>query len=160
MTEHILDILLVEDNPADAELTLRALQNSDPGPTVEVVGDGAEALDFLFHEGAYAGVGHGVPRLILLDLKLPKTDGLEVLLHMRADARTRHIPVVMLTSSAEDRDLIEAYRRGVNSYVVKPFNFRKGCEVMCHIVGYWLHLNEYPKLEALWSALRRPAGNS
>src|SRR5580693_9268986 len=114
-----IEILLVEDNPADAELTLHALRQSNLVNRIHHARDGAEALDFLFRRGAFAGRVDGLPRLILLDLKLPKVDGLEVLAQIKNDPQTKAIPVIMLTSSKEDRDLVASYRNGVNSYIQK-----------------------------------------
>src|SRR5260370_40782718 len=126
MVNHEAAILLVEDNPTDAELTLDALRQNRLINHIEVVRDGAEALDFIFCQGAYAqrDINHP-PRLILLDLKLPKVTGLEVLKTIRADSRTRRIPVVVLTSSREERDVVESYESGVNSYIVKPADFEQ-----------------------------------
>ena len=118
------EILLVEDNAEDAELTLRALKKHNLANKVHHVKDGAEAIEFLFGTGTYAGRdGGSVPKVVLLDLKLPKVDGMEVLRRIKGDERTRDIPVVILTSSREDRDIIEGYRLGVNSYVQKPVQF-------------------------------------
>jgi len=140
-----VEILLVEDNPRDVELTLRALKKHNLANKVHVVSDGAEALEFLFATGAYADrdVNHG-PKLILLDLKLPKVDGLEVLRRIKADERTKAIPVVVLTSSREERDVVESYKLGVNSYIVKPVDFDKFLESVGEIGLYWLLLNEPP----------------
>jgi len=138
------EILLVEDNPNDVELTLRALRKQNLESKVFVVRDGAEALDFLFASGAYASRKLETrPKVILLDLKLPKVDGIEVLRRVKADARTCNIPVVMLTSSQEERDVSETYRLGVNSYIVKPVDFSN----FVHAVG---------ELEIYWSMLNRP----
>lgn len=140
-----VDILLVEDNPTDAELTLRALNKHKLANTLFWVKDGAEALDFLFAEGQYAGrAGDGHPKLILLDLKLPKVDGIEVLQRIKCDPRLQPIPVVVLTSSAEESDLVETYRIGVNSYIVKPVDFQKFIETVAQIDFYWLLLNRAP----------------
>jgi two-component system response regulator len=134
-----VEILLVEDSDEDAELTQRALRRSKLVNTVRRVGDGAEALDLLF------GDGPGIrPRVILLDLKLPKVDGMEVLRRLKADERTRTIPVVVLTSSNEDRDLEEAYKLGVNSYIVKPVDFDKFVEAVERLGLYWSLLNVAP----------------
>src|SRR2546422_7831285 len=126
------EILLVEDNPNDVELALRALRKQNLENKVFVVRDGAEALDFIFASGSYASRRiDSRPKVVFLDLKLPKVDGIEVLKRLKADDRTRHIPVVMLTSSQEERDVIESYRLGVNSYVVKPVDFSN----FLHAVG-------------------------
>ena len=138
-------ILLVEDNPNDEALTLRALKKNNIGNTVFVVRDGAEALDFLFCMGAYADRDpNDMPQLILLDIKLPKMDGLEVLRRIRSDKRTRLLRVVMLTSSNEEQDLIEAYEGGANSYVRKPVDFTRFTESIKQLGMYWLVLNEIP----------------
>ena len=138
-------ILLVEDNPDDVELTMRALKKSRLGSEVVVARHGAEALDFLFARGAYLGRNPEVqPDLVLLDLKLPKVDGLEVLRSMRADPRTRLLPVVILTLSNEELDVVEAYHHGVNSYVRKPVDFDRFTELLQLLARYWLELNEPP----------------
>ncbi len=140
-----VDILLVEDNPNDAELAIRALRKNRLANNVLHLGDGAEALDYLFARGAYEGRDvSDRPRLILLDLKLPKVDGLEVLKEVKADERTRLTPVVVLTTSKEERDLIESYRLGVNSYIVKPVDFDKFVDAVKELGLYWLLLNEQP----------------
>ena len=136
-------ILLIEDNPDDRDLTLRALQRHMVANDIVTVPDGVEALDYLFGEGAYAGRDlSDSPRLILLDLKLPKLSGLEVLSRIRADPRTRSLPVVVLTSSSEDQDIAEAYQRGANSYVRKPVVFGDFAEAVRQLGLYWLLLNE------------------
>ena len=139
-----VDILLVEDNSTDAELTLRALRKSNLANSVTWVKDGAQALEVVFRTGAYAGRPDQPPRLILLDLKLPKVDGLEVLKRIKADERTRVIPVVMVTSSAEGRDIAESYKLGVNSYVVKPVEFEQFSETMAKAGFYWMLVNKTP----------------
>jgi two-component system response regulator len=137
-----IDILLVEDNPDDLALVLRALRRQPLVPRVEVAYDGAEALDFMFCMGAYVHRRlDNQPRVILLDLKLPKVSGLEVLQRLKADPRTRPIPVVALTSSAQERDVAESYQLGVNSYIVKPLGFGELTEVLRQITRYWLELN-------------------
>jgi two-component system, response regulator len=136
-------ILLVEDNPDDEALTLRALKKNNIGNRVVVARDGVEALDFLFCTGAYADRDpENMPQVILLDLKLPKVDGLEVLRRVRADERTRLLPVVILTSSKEDQDLVSGYKFGANSYVRKPVDFNEFAGAIRHLGLYWLVLNE------------------
>jgi two-component system, response regulator len=143
-----VEILLVEDSPEDLELTLRSLKKSNLANHIEVARDGSEALDFIFCEGAHAGRRiEDAPKVILLDLKLPKVDGLEVLRRIKADIRTQSIPVVMLTSSREQRDVIESYRLGVNSYIVKPVNFEGFIAAVRDLGLYWLLLNQPQKLE-------------
>jgi two-component system response regulator len=138
-------ILLVEDNPDDVELTLRALEQHKVANEVVVVRDGAEALDYLFATGAYAGRDASrFPQVVLLDLKLPKVDGLEVLRRLRADARTELLPVVVLTTSDEQRDVIGSYKLGANSYVRKPVDFQQFAEAVRQLGLYWLLLNESP----------------
>ena len=135
-------ILLVEDNPGDEALTLRALKKNNIRNDVVVAHDGVEALDYLFGTGAYAGRDTlRLPELILMDLKLPKVDGLEVLRRIRGDARTRLLPVIMLTSSLEERDVIESYSQGCNSYVRKPVDFNEFSEAVRNLGLYWLVLN-------------------
>lgn len=142
------EILLVEDNADDAELTLRALKKHNLANKVHHVADGAEALAFLFATGAYEGrVAATVPKVVLLDLKLPKVDGMEVLRRIKADERTRDIPVVILTSSREDRDIIEGYRLGVNSYVQKPVQFDRFVEAVAQLGLYWMVLNQASRHE-------------
>jgi CheY-like chemotaxis protein len=138
-------ILLVEDNPDDEALTMRALRKANVGNDVQVVRDGAEALDFLYGTGAYAGRDTSVmPQVILLDLKLPKIDGLEVLRRIRTDGRTKILPVVILTSSDEEQDRIQGYALGANSYVRKPVEFVQFAEAVRQLGLYWLVLNEPP----------------
>jgi CheY-like chemotaxis protein len=140
------DILVVEDNPTDVELTLRALSRFNLGNRVTVVEDGEEALAYLFGEGRFAGHPDGkTPRVVLLDLKLPKLSGLEVLARMRADERTRLTPVVVVTSSREDPDIRRAYELGANSYVVKPVEFDRFVEAVAHLGMYWLAVNQPPR---------------
>jgi CheY-like chemotaxis protein len=136
-------ILLVEDNPDDEALTLRALKKNNITNSVVIARDGVEALDYLFCEGAYAGRDVAVmPQVILLDLKLPKVNGLEVLRRLRADPRTRLLAVVVLTSSNEERDRIDSYGLGANSYIQKPVDFAKFIEAVRQLGLYWLILNE------------------
>jgi CheY-like chemotaxis protein len=141
-----IEILLVEDNPDDVDMTLRALRKANIVNHIKVVRDGAEALQFIFGEGAYAAHQiENVPKLILLDLKLPKVDGFEVLKRVKEDPRTKLIPVVILTSSKEHRDVIEGYQLGVNSYIVKPVSFEGFVDAVGKLGMYWLLLNQAPK---------------
>ena len=135
-------ILLVEDNPHDEELTLRALQKSHVLNPVVVAHDGAEALDYLLARGKHASAPPPLPQVVLLDLKLPKVDGLEVLRELRANARTRLLPVVVLTSSKEQQDVLASYEFGANSYVRKPVDFAQFLEAARQLGLYWLVLNE------------------
>lgn len=146
MTSHEVDILLVEDNTDDAELTLHALRKYHIANHIEHVRDGAEALDFIFRRGAFAGIAADRPKVILLDLKLPLVDGLEVLRRIKGDPETRMIPVVMLTSSREERDILESYRLGVNSYIVKPVDFDQFTDAVRQSGLYWLLLNQPPQV--------------
>lgn len=139
----IVEILLVEDSPEDRELTLRALQKAHLANRIHTAVDGAEALDFMFSEGAFVHrTAASLPRVVLLDLKLPKVDGLEVLQRLKGDPRTKHVPIVVLTSSREQRDVVESYRLGVNSYIVKPVNFERFVSAVQDLGMYWLLLNE------------------
>ena len=145
MNTNKVEILLVEDNPTDVELTLRTLKKHNLANHVEVVNDGAEALDFIFATGAYKDRKiDKKPKVILLDLKLPKVDGLEVLRKIKSDERTKDIPVVVLTSSKEEQDRIESYKLGVNSYIVKPVDFEQFTKSVLELGLYWLLLNELP----------------
>ena len=149
MTPSELDILLVEDTPADAELALRALRSQNLSNPVHVARDGEEALDFLFCRGAFGQRGFDrPPKLVLLDLKLPKVDGMEVLRQLKADPRTKAIPVVVLTSSREERDLVESYQLGVNSYIQKPVDFDQFREVVRQLGLYWMVVNVPPPANA------------
>lgn len=139
-----VDILLVEDNPNDAELILRALRKHNLANRVEWVKDGAAALDFLFHRGDWASRANTIPRLVLLDLRLPKVDGIEVLRRIRADEATRLLPVVVLTSSQEDRDLVATYQLGVNSFVAKPVAFDAFARTVADLGLYWMLINRVP----------------
>ena len=143
MTEGVvsLEILLVEDNPSDVELTLHAFRKHHLANQIHVARDGAEALEFLSRNCQ-------PPKLILLDLKLPKVDGLEVLRRVRADPRTRDLPVTILTASREERDIVESYRLGVNSYIVKPVDFEQFTDAVRVLGMYWLLLNEPPRHRA------------
>jgi len=144
-----VEILIVEDNPNDLEMTMRGLQKARLVNHVHVARDGEEALDFVFCEGAHAGRAMSdQPKMILLDLKLPKVDGLEVLARLKADPRTRSIPVVMLTSSQEQSDLLASYQNGVNSYIVKPVNFEAFVQAVAELGMYWMMLNEPPETNA------------
>ena len=141
-----VEVLLVEDNPSDAELAVRALKRKNLANKLIHVKDGAEAIDFVFAQGAYTDrkVQNG-PKVVLLDLKLPKVDGIEVLRRIKSDDRTRRIPVVIMTSSREERDLVECYQLGVNSYVVKPVEFEDFARAVSELGLYWLLLNETPR---------------
>lgn len=144
--EAAVEILLVEDNPNDVELTLRALKKHNLTNRVHVVTDGAEALDFIFASGTYTERDPiKLPRVIFLDLKLPKVDGLEVLRQIKANERTKTIPVVALTSSKEECDMVESYKLGVNSYITKPVDFPKFVEAVAELGLYWLLLNKSPE---------------
>jgi CheY-like chemotaxis protein len=142
-----VEILLVEDTPEDLELALRALRKSNVTNRIQIARDGAEALEFIFAQGQYSGrkVENG-PKVILLDLKLPKIDGMEVLRRIKGDPRTRSIPVVVLTSSKEQKDLVESYQLGVNSYIVKPVNFERFAAAVQDLGMYWLLLNQPSRL--------------
>ncbi|MFO7575432.1 MAG: response regulator [Bacteroidales bacterium] len=140
-----IEILLVEDNPADVELTLRALKKNNIANKVEVAGDGEQALDFVFARGKYKGRNmENLPKIILLDLKLPKVSGLEVLREIKSNPVTRVIPVVVLTSSKEESDIIESYALGVNSYIIKPVDFDKFVSSVRDLGVYWLLVNQPP----------------
>jgi CheY-like chemotaxis protein len=145
MADSAVEILLVEDNPNDVELTLRVLKKNNISNRLHVTRDGAEALEFIFCTGAYADrdIKNG-PKVVLLDLKLPKVDGLEVLRQIKADPRTKTIPVVILTSSREERDVVQSYQLGTNSYIVKPVDFEQFTEAVRQLGLYWLLLNEPP----------------
>ena len=145
MLEYVLDIILVEDNPFDAELTLDALQTHGLANHVKVLKDGQEALDYFFGTGEYTGQGScRRPKVVLLDLKLPKVDGLDVLRRIRADERTKTLPIVVLTSSDEHKDRIRSYDLGVNSYIVKPVEFDKFADAVAEVGLYWVLLNKAP----------------
>lgn len=147
MVSQMVEILLVEDNPDDEELTLHALKRVKLVNRIEIVRDGAEALDYIFCTGAYANRSfENRPKLIFLDLKLPKIDGLEVLQRIKGDPRTRMIPVVVLTSSREERDIVESYQLGVNSYIVKPVDFEQFTHSVGQVGLYWVLLNEPPRI--------------
>ncbi|MBP7730741.1 MAG: response regulator [Bacteroidales bacterium] len=138
-----VEILIVEDNPQDAELTLRALRKNNLANSVFVAEDGEEALDFFFCRGKFISRSfENPPKIVLLDLKLPKVSGLEVLRTVKSDTRTRHIPIVIVTSSREEPDIKEAYNLGVNSYVIKPVDFDQFVNAMSSLGLYWLLVNE------------------
>ena len=146
MNPDSVDILLVEDNPEDAELTIHQLKKHNMANHLVHVGDGEEALEFIFGEGKYAGQHENVnsPKLILLDIKMPKVNGMEVLERIKADKRTKNIPVVILTSSKEDPDIKQCYDLGANSYIVKPVNFEGFAQAIMNLGFYWLLLNQPP----------------
>ena len=137
-------ILLAEDNERDVELTLAALEEHNLANEVVIARDGAEALDYLHRRGKFAGHANGLPVVVLLDLKMPKVDGLEVLRQMREDSALKHVPVVMITSSREEQDLVSSYQLGVNAYVVKPVDFQKFVESVKQIGFFWAIINEPP----------------
>ena len=137
-------ILLVEDNPKDLELTLAALVKCQLANEIAIARDGAEALDFLYHRGEHVSRPPGDPAVVLLDLKLPKVDGLEVLEKVKNDPQQRHIPIVMLTSSREEQDLVRSYQMGVNAFVVKPVDFREFFEAIQDLGVFWGIINEPP----------------
>jgi CheY-like chemotaxis protein len=140
-----VEILLVEDNSTDAELAIRALRKKNLANNLVWVKDGVEALDFIFCKGQYENRVNSTPKLILLDLKLPKIDGIEVLRTLKSDARTKTVPVVVLTSSHEERDIVESYQLGVNSYIVKPVDFDKFLEMVSQVGLYWSVVNKVPQ---------------
>ncbi len=145
MTGEPMEILLVEDNPNDVELTLRSLKKNNVSNRVHVARDGAEGLEIIFGRGKYLGRNpKDGPKVILLDLKLPKVDGLEVLRAIKSDPEARKIPVVVLTSSKEERDIVESYRLGVNSYIVKPVDFTQFTDAVRQLGLYWILLNQAP----------------
>jgi two-component system response regulator len=141
-----VEILLVEDSATDAEMTLRALRRNNLANRVHWVKDGEEALEYMFGTGAYAGRGQaGVPKLVMLDIKMPKVDGIEVLRRLKTEPATRAIPVVMMTSSNEERDVMASYKLGVNSYIVKPVEFETFLETVAKIGLYWVLTNRVPR---------------
>src|SRR5437763_10507574 len=146
MAEEQVEILLAEDNAEDAEMTMRALRRNNLANQLHWVKDGAEALDYLFCRGQYVGRDPSrPPKLVLLDIKMPKIDGIEVLRRLKQDDATRAIPVVVMTSSNEERDVLESYRLGVNSYIVKPVQFDQFIETVAKIGLYWLLTNRVPQ---------------
>ena len=140
-----VEILLVEDNQDDLDMTLRSLRKANLANHIQIARDGAEALEFIFCQGPHIGrkIEHG-PKVVLLDLKLPKIDGMEVLKRVKGDPRTKMIPIVMLTSSKEQKDVIESYHLGVNSYIVKPVDFEQFSETARQLGYYWLLVNKQP----------------
>ena len=142
--DEVVDILLVDDSPLDAELAMRGLGKHKPTVKVDWVKDGEQALDYVYRRGKFAGRTSVGPRLILLDLKMPKVDGHEVTRAIKGDERTRHIPIVIMTSSDEEQDIIELYRLGANSYVVKPLDFEALAQVTSLAGFYWLAVNRVP----------------
>src|ERR1035437_4790054 len=149
MADNHMEILLVEDNPKDLKLTLHALQSEKFGNQIEVARDGEEALDYIFCRGRFAGRNADIPpRLVLLDLKLPKVDGLEVLRVIKSDPHTKAIPVVILRSSKEERDMVEGYHLGANAYIHKPVDFNRFREIVKQLGMFWLVVNEPPPAAA------------
>src|SRR4051795_5643750 len=147
MPDQTVEILLVEDNPNDVELALHSLKQHNLANRVQVARDGAEALDFIFGTGPYAGRRlHDGPMVVLLDLKLPLVDGLEVLRRVKSDPQTRALPVVVLTSSREERDVVESYQLGVNSYIVKPVDFEQFMQSIGQVGLYWVVINQHPRI--------------
>ena len=142
--DNVVDILLVEDNPSDAELEVHALKKYNLANNLEWVKDGEAALDYLFYRGKYADRKTGYPHVVLLDLRLPKIDGMEVLREIRNNEKTRELPVVILTSSQEDRDLTESYNLGVNSFVTKPIAFDEFAKTVADLGLYWVLVNRVP----------------
>ncbi len=146
MINQLIRILLVEDNPDDVELTVHALKKNNIVNPVTVARDGQEALDYLFYKGKHASSEHQIPHVILLDLKLPKVDGIEVLQKIKNDRKLKLVPVVVLTSSKEESDLIKSYDLGVNSYIRKPVDFDQFVETVKQIGFYWMLINEQPQV--------------
>lgn len=146
MVDSIVDILLIEDNPNDVELTMRALKKNNIVNNVHVIMDGAEALEYFFADGKYRGRDTNLrPKLVILDLKLPKVDGLEILRKVKSDESTKTIPVVVLTTSKEENDIVSSYKLGANSFIVKPVDFEKFITTVKELGMYWLLINEPPK---------------
>ncbi|MEO6719705.1 MAG: response regulator [Ferruginibacter sp.] len=148
MKQTQVEILLIEDNPDEAELAIRSLKKNNLANNLVHIDDGAEALDYIFCRGKYAANDISItPKVILLDLKLPKVSGLEILKQVKMDERTKVIPVVILTSSKEDSDVIEGYNLGVNSYIVKPVNFESFAKAISDLGMYWVILNQHPPVK-------------
>ncbi len=146
METNIIDILIIEDNKNDLELTIRALKKNNIANNIHVIPDGAEALDYFFATGKYTDRNISrIPKMVILDLKLPKVDGLEILRKIKSDERTKTIPVVILTSSKEESDIVQGYKLGANSFIVKPVDFDKFMTTVRDLGMYWLLLNEPPK---------------
>jgi len=146
MINSFINILLVEDNPDDVELTIHALKKNNIVNPIAVMRDGQEALEYLFYKGKYANATHTLPNVILLDLKLPKVDGIEILQKIKNDRRLKLIPVVVLTSSKEESDVVRSYDLGVNSYIRKPVDFEQFVDTVKQIGFYWLLINEQPQV--------------
>lgn len=145
MERYEVEILLIEDNPYEAELAIRSLKKNNLVNNLIHIDDGADALDFIFAKGRYAEKDiTKTPKLILLDLNLPRVNGLEILRQIKTDERTKIIPVVVLTASTEEKDVIDSYKLGVNSYIVKPVNFESFTKAIADLKMYWLVLNQYP----------------
>lgn len=147
MINQLTRILLVEDNPDDVELTVHALKRNNIVNPIEILRDGQEALDYLFYKGKYSSASHPLPNLILLDLKLPKVDGIEILERIKNDRKLKLLPVVVLTSSKEENDVIKSYDLGVNSYIRKPVDFDQFVDTVKQIGFYWLLMNEQPPIK-------------
>jgi len=158
MIHHEVEILYVEDDAGDVELTLAALRRANMANAVHIARDGEEALDFLLCRGQYAGRTFLAPKLVLLDLKLPRVDGLEVLRAIREDTRTELVPVVMLTSSKEQRDIIDSYKLRVNSFVQKPVDFEKFQQIVQQLGLYWLIVNQLARAESQAMAAGKSGG--
>jgi CheY-like chemotaxis protein len=155
MANNEIEILLVEDSPADVELTLHALRHNNLANRIQVVRDGEEALDYIFCQGSHSTRPFvQQPKLILLDLKLPKVDGIEVLRQVKSDPRTKVIPIIVLTSSKEEKDLVQSYQLGVNSYIQKPVDFSQFRETIKQLGLYWLLVNQAPPANAFQTDIR------
>lgn len=146
MKKEVVDILLIEDSPSDAEMTIRALGKINLDNNLVHLEDGAEAIDFIFAQGAYSESVYKIPKVVILDLNMPKINGIDVLQKIRSDERTKNIPVVVLTSSKEDSDLKTCYEKGVNSYIVKPVEFKEFTQTVSSMGHYWVRLNQLPEL--------------